>query len=141
VIVGALIVIAVFTTPAPVTPTVRVGCAGSFVVNVIVALVAPIAVGVYVTVNWHGTPGSTLPQLEAVDVKSGDPAIVLLSVRVAFPVLEIVTWASCPFANVVASVFTLTLPNASTVGAMPAIGTALSVAMFDHPESSIEVGL
>jgi hypothetical protein len=141
VIAGALIAIAVFTTPAPVTETVRVGCAGSLVVNVITALAAPIAVGAYVTVNRHGAPGFTLTQPEAVDEKSRDPVCALVSIKGAFPVLEIVTWASCPFANVCVGEFTLTLPNTSEVGAMAAIGTAWIVAMFDHPESRADVGL
>jgi hypothetical protein len=141
VIVGALIAIAVFTTPAPVTETVKVGCAGSFVVNVITALAAPTVIGAYVTINWHVAPGVTLTQPEAVDVKSGDPVCPLVSVRVAFPVLEIVTCASCPFANVCVDEFTVTLPNARETGEIPATGTGEIVAVFDHPESSAEVGL
>ena len=74
-------------------------------------------------------------------MKSRDPVCALLSVRTAFPVLEIVTCASCPFANVCVDEFTVTLPNASAVAEMPAIGTGWIVAMFDHPESSAEVGL
>ena len=83
--------IAVFTTPEPVNETVRVPCAGSFVVNVIVALAAATVVGAYVTVNWQGAPGVTLAQVEAVDEKSAEPVSAVLSVRVAFPVLESVT--------------------------------------------------
>jgi hypothetical protein len=132
-------VIAVFTTPEPVNETVRVPCAGSFVVNVIVAFAAATVVGAYVTVNWQGAPGVTLAQVEAVDEKSAEPVSALLSVRVAFPVLESVTCASCPFANVCVDEPTVTLPNTSEVAEMPAIGTGWMVAMFDHAESSADV--
>ena len=91
--------------------------------------------------NVHVVPGLTLTQPEAVDVKSAEPVCTLPNVRMALPVLEISTCASSPFAKVCVDELTVTLPNARETGEIPAIGTAEIVAVFDHPESSAEVGL
>jgi hypothetical protein len=60
---------------------------------------------------------------------------MLEMLRVALPVLEITTAADVELLP------TATVPNASEVGETPMIGTAAVEAVFDHPESSAEVGL
>src|ERR1700719_894793 len=129
--------------PTPDMETVSAGWAGLFVVMVRTAASAPTAVGANVTVKVQllVTPGFTVTQSGA-NVKSAGlaPVTVMPEIfKAAVPELEIVTCAVCPFDNVVVDVFTLTLPNTSDVGVIPAIGTGRIVATFDHPESKADV--
>src|SRR5690349_24621167 len=114
--------VVVATMPVPVMLMVTLGRAGSLDTIVSIALCGPPADGVKVTVNEHVCPANTWVQ--AVGTKSGMFDVMLVMVRVAVPVLEITTGAEVELLP------TVTVPNASEVGATPMIGTGEMVAVF-----------